>query len=161
MQTPESPPKMSVCLLIILGIVTLTIFFPIWFLIRKNWLNRLSATKKLGSRLGIYVLFIWIIPEIMLLMPLGMQAYETWERVNILGTLSGGACIVILAFQVRRILIQHYNENLGMNIGFSGAATFFFQGWYLQYKINRLPISVDPVFRHPDSSNTPLKWRSI
>ena len=141
MQTPESPPKMKVFLLIIFGIVTLAIFFPIWFLIRKNWLNSLSATKKLGSGLAIFVLVIYSFSAIMLFVPLEMQAYETWDMIDNLLTLVGVVCLVILAFQVRRILIQHYDENLGMNIGFSGVATFFFQEWYLQYKINRLPIS--------------------
>ena len=141
MERPGNPPKMNVFLLIILGIITIGVFYAIWFLMRKDWLNRLSATKKLGSGLAIFVLVIYSFSAIMLFVPLEMQAYETWDRIDNLLTLVGVVCLVILAFQVRRILIQHYDENLGMNIGFSGAATFFFQEWYLQYKINRLPIS--------------------
>ena len=139
----ESPPKMNVFLLIIITIVTYAIYMPIWFLRRKDWLNRLSATKKLGSGLAIFVLVIYSIAASLLFVPLEVLAYEVWEGIDNLISLVGGVCLVILAFQVRRILIQHYDENLGMNIGFSGAGTFFFTIWYLQYKMNRLPISAE------------------
>jgi len=140
MERAENLPKMNVFLLIIITFVTLAIFMPIWFLRRKDWLNHLSATNKLGSGLAIFVLVIYSIAAILLFVPL---EYGTWEAIDDLITLVGVVCIEILAFQVRRILIQHYDENLGMNIGFSGAGTFFFTIWYLQYKMNRLPISGD------------------
>ena len=108
---------------------------------RKDWLSHLSASRNLSSGLAILALVIQSISVIMIFMPLEAQAYETWQTISILIFIVFMVCTVILAFQVRRILIQHYNENLGMNIGFSGLATFFWQEWYLQYKLNRLPIS--------------------
>ena len=141
MERPKSPPRMNVFLLFIITIVTAAIFMPIWFLRRKDWLNRLSATKKLGSRLAIFVLVIYCIAAILLFVPLEVLKYEAWEGIDNLIALVGGIIIVILAFRVRRILIEHFNEKLGMNISFSGAGTFFFTILYLQYKMNRLPIS--------------------
>jgi len=141
MERPKSPPRMNVFLLIVITFVTLGIFFPIWFLIRKDWLNSLSAPKKLGSALAVFVLVIYCISVILIFMPLEVLSYGAWESIDNIITLVGGIIILILAFTVRRIFIQHFNENLGMNISFSGAGTFFFTIWYLQYKINRFPTS--------------------
>ncbi len=59
-QTPRTPPKMNVVLLIILGFITLAVFYPIWYLIRNDWLNHLSASKKLGSGLAIFALYSFV-----------------------------------------------------------------------------------------------------
>ena len=77
----------------------------------------------------------------MLFMPPQTEVYAAWEVIDNLLNLAAAVCLIILAFKVRRILIQHYDENMGMNIGFSGVATFFLGELYLQYKINRLPIA--------------------
>jgi hypothetical protein len=45
--------------------------------------------------------------------------------------------LLLQCFKVRRIFRSHFNEHLGGDIPFSGLATFFFQIFYLQYKINR------------------------
>ncbi len=71
-------------------------------------------------------------------------AFEAWDEIDDLISSVGLFIIIILAFQVRKILTQHYIDKLGMNIGFSGLGTFFFHIFYLQYKINRLPVSAEP-----------------
>lgn len=144
MERRKSPPIMNVFLLFIITFITLAIYVPIWFLRRRDWLNHLSAaTKELGSSLAIFVLIIYCIAVILLFVPLEVLEYEVRRSINTLISLVGVACIEILAFQVRRILIQHYNDKFGMNmnINFSGWLTFLFTIYYLQYKMNRLPIS--------------------
>ena len=49
--------------------------------------------------------------------------------------------LIILSFKVRRILREHlegHREEAEGKIELSGLATFFFQIYYLQYRINRL-----------------------
>ena len=140
-ERPKSPPRMNVFLLLIISFITLAIYIPVRFLRRKNWLNSLLTSNKLGSRLATFVLVIYCISAILIFVSDEVLSYGAWESIDDLITWVGVACIEILAFQVRRILIQHYNEKLGMNISFSSAGTFFFTILYLQYKMNRLPIS--------------------
>jgi len=51
--------------------------------------------------------------------------------------LVAGITLLVQSFKVRRIFNDHFNVYLKRNIPFSGVATFFFQIYYLQYKINR------------------------
>jgi len=138
-QTVDRPPKMSVLLLIVLVLVTLGLFAPIWFLIRKDWLNRLSATRKLGSGLA-YASLVLICISAVLGVFVPMIVGVTIGALDDLLWIAGWVCLVILAFRVERILIQHYIKGLGLNVGFDGAATFLFNLYYLQYKMNRLPV---------------------
>jgi hypothetical protein len=46
--------------------------------------------------------------------------------------------MIVQAFKVRRILRDHFNGYLKQNIYWSGVMVFFFNFYYLQYKINRL-----------------------
>jgi len=135
MERSMSLPKMNVFLLIVLSSVTLAIYIPVWFLRRRDWLNSLSTTEKLGSVLPIVVLVIYCISLLLLLF---MPDETLSDTIDSLISLIGGIITLVLAFSVRRILIEHFKDKLGMNISFSGVATFFFTIWYLQYKINRL-----------------------
>ena len=125
-------PKINVFLMIILTLVTLAIYIPIWFLRRKSWLNHLSATEKLGSKAAIFVLVIFCISALFLTVG-GLEVIDS--LINIVG----GITILILAFKVRRILHKHFNVKHSLKVRFSGVFTFLFTIFYLQYKINRLP----------------------
>jgi hypothetical protein len=59
--------------------------------------------------------------------------------------LSGLIVLTVQAFKVRRILNDYCANQLHTNVQFSGAATFFFGLLYLQYKINRLIESGEPL----------------
>jgi len=48
-----------------------------------------------------------------------------------------GILLLVQCFKVRLIFNEHFNVYLKRDISFSKAATFFFQLFYLQYKINR------------------------
>ena len=51
--------------------------------------------------------------------------------------LVAGIALLFECFKVKRIFNDHFNDYLKRDISFSGLATFFFQIYYLQYKINR------------------------
>ena len=63
---------------------------------------------------------------------------ERLEGADRLITLIVAITLLVQSFKVRRILQEHFSESLGQTVSFSGVALFFFQIWYLQYKINRL-----------------------
>ena len=136
--------KTSVLLMVLLTIITYGIYLPVWFLRRQNLFNQLSAKEKLDSGGVIFVLVIFCISALFIPAKLLIQNASHIGVLDIIDNsinLLGGLIILILAFKVRRILNEHYNKHLGMNVSFSGVATFFFTMFYLQYKINRLPVS--------------------
>ncbi|MBO1223882.1 MAG: DUF4234 domain-containing protein [Candidatus Scalindua sediminis] len=134
----------SVLLVLVLMIVTFGIYYPIWFLRRKNILNRLSTTTKLYSQMAVVLLILLV-----LTIPGQFREVFSFDEtiLGILMLITAALFFVsailgwILAFRVRRMLDEHYNRDLRMEIPFSGLTTFFLTIYYLQYKMNRLTIS--------------------
>jgi predicted Zn finger-like uncharacterized protein len=137
--TPELK-KTSVILMLFLTAITLGIYYPIWCLKRKKEINNLQSKEKLGS--GVFV-FAIVAYSLTLLSGLisgflegltgGRSAFQNFLDLafNILN-LVVGISLLVRCFKIRRILQEHFNKSL------SAVATFFFQIYYLQYKINRL-----------------------
>lgn len=137
--------KTSILLMLGLMIISLGIYGPIWFLRRRDALNKLSSSEKLGSGAAIFVLVIFCISLLfipILILSTDLSIAIALDVVDSLITLVGGIIMLVLAFKVRGILDDHCNKHLGMNVSFSGVATFFFTIFYLQYRMNRLPVLV-------------------
>jgi hypothetical protein len=145
---PNSQPKrFSVILLIFLTIITGGIFAPIWLLRVRKSVNSLQSSQKLGREKAITAIVFMSIAVILLFISSATTGNTTPDtptiRATILDTSSrlfsavAGLGVLIESFTVRRIFNEHVNGYLGRNIVFSGAATFFFTIYYLQYKANR------------------------
>jgi len=151
----ESPPqleKTSVVTVILLTVVSLGLYYPIWFLRRKSALNTLRSSEKLGSAMPAVVLLIYVAELVLGFLDAARQNYgsplnpNVFESVIEFGILAAAVLLLILAFKVRRILGDHltashtglFAQSLALQQGssFSGVATFFFGIFYLQYKIN-------------------------
>jgi len=119
--------KMNVFLMIFLGLVTGGIYLPIWYLRKRDAINSLQSGEKLGS--GVFVSVIVLFGASWLIIFSGSESYGMLDLI---------AAIILLVqrFKVRRIFTEHFNVHLQRRISFSGAATFFFGAYYLQYKIN-------------------------
>ena len=144
MEEEKTFKKISIWLMLVLSIITVGIYVPIWFLFRRDALNRLSASEKLGSSAAIFVLVIYCISAIFLpvrIFSSNANIIIALDMIDNLITLVGIIITLYLAFTVRGILDEHYNEHLGMDLPFSKVWTFFFTIFYLQYKMNRLPVS--------------------
>jgi len=142
--------KTPVILTIIFTIITAGIYYPCWFLTRRDQINELHSHEKIGK--GVFIFGIMIL-SISLFLALvsgfleGMgEGFDTVEFLVIAKGVDGidkllslvvGITLLVQCFKVRRIFRNHFNDHLGRNISFSGLATFFFQIYYLQYKINR------------------------
>ena len=125
--------KMNVVWFVVLSFITGLIYYPIWFLRRRQAINSLHSQKKLKS-------VVLIIAIVLFSFNLLMSQSSDIEAQKASGTFGAIAIIITIvqSFKVRRILEDHCNEYLQKNVEFSGTATFFFGAFYLQHKINQL-----------------------
>lgn len=132
-QTKTELKRMAVPWFVVLSFITGLIYYPVWFLRRRQAINALQSSKKLKSGFLIVAIVLF---SLNLLMSQGSDV----DAQEVGGTLALIAVIIMIvqSFKVRRIFEDHCNMYLQQSIDFSGVATFFFGAFYLQYKINRL-----------------------
>ena len=159
---PYAPPKASidatsatdlkrrsVVLMVVLTVVTLGLYYPIWFLRRRAALNRLDSPRKL--RLWPFAVFTaWFVFQFVV-------GFATAFRSR--GQVSGGEAsllfnlvqlginilMLVQSFFTKDILEDHLsgpgddvpNPLFVDSVKLSGVMTFLFQIFYLQYVINR------------------------
>ena len=146
-------PRKSVIVLIILNILTLGIYFPIWAYKHRNWMNSLNSKLKLKKSVIIAALIL-IIVNVLIVVSSLVAAYILFNtngasqiyyfilsNESLLEGIEVGQDLLsfILAllslnivFDMRSILNKHFNTK----ISFLG--TLFFSLFYIQYKINEL-----------------------
>jgi hypothetical protein len=120
--------RRSVLLLVLLSIITLGIYPSVWFLRRRRFLDSLDSTQKLGG------LAAAPLAGLIVSIVLGFVALP--PELDRAGSVASGAASVITAFQVARILRSNFARS-GRLLQVSRIATFFFNAFYLQYKINQ------------------------
>ncbi len=127
--------RMSVPLLVVLTIITLGFYSPIWFWQRSGFFTKAGRVKfPLGlvyvlaavEALGLFVTVGTL---------LGGASAEAELGSNLI-TIISGICSLILAFRGRDAIVA-YCSRIGRPRRMSGAGTFFFNIYYLQYHINR------------------------
>ena len=122
--------KVNILLVILYSVISFGIYLPVWFLKRRDAINKLQSTQKLGKGIFIFVIIAYAMNIALVL----LSAYTISKWISIVAAI----ILIVQAFKVRRILNDHFNVYLKKDIKFSGPATFFFNIWYLQYKINKL-----------------------
>lgn len=140
--------KTSVLVVIILTFITGGIYFPIWYLTRREAINQLNSSEKLGKGIFIagIVVFSLVLVNSFYSAFLNLDAIQAGAvvQVTIADLIANIASLIILipliyqTFKVKRILIDHYNNHLQKDITFSNIMTLLFLNIYLQYKINKL-----------------------
>ena len=132
--------RKSVWLMIGLAIITLGIYQPYWYLTRLQRFNALSSAAKFNQT-AILIWLVWFVVDAIIIVFVIVSpespAVQSLEVIESLFNLVAAIFAIILAFRAKRILQEHLavNEN---DFSMSGVATFFFQFFYIQYKINRL-----------------------
>jgi len=142
--------KTSVVLLIFLTIITFGIYYPVWFLRKRNGVNNLQSKEKLGSGVFVFSIAVFSISLFVTLLSGAMEGLaeglgemdfmliaKGLDSFSIILDSVAGITLLVQCFKVRRIFNEHFNTHLQRGISFAGAATFFFQIYYLQYKMNR------------------------
>ena len=138
--------RRSVLLMIVLTIVTLGFYVPIWFLRRREAFNQMDSPHKLA----VWPFAAWIavlVVDVMRVLLIIVQGPETVSPglVLILSLIRLGLAInlIVQCFKTKNILEDHLAgpaDGSGMfteHVKLSGLMTFFFQSLYLQYIINR------------------------
>ena len=144
---PRGLKRRSVLLVIIFLIVTLGLYYPIWFLRRRAALNSLDSQKKLQLWpfviYGVAFVLAFVVSFVAAFR--GITIDPNLETLLRIVNLAVGILMLVQAFVVRHILEDHLAGPDGdassslfvERITLSGVMTFFFQIIYLQWAINR------------------------
>ena len=153
---PVPLKRRNILVMILLMIVTLGLYAPIWFLRRRDALNHLDSPRKLAAWpqvVFIVILVMYMAAELMVvLLDSAVISLETATAVLSIAPLLAlarfGAAILMLlqCFKTRDILEDHLAGPAdGMRqtmfaeerVKLSGVLTFILQVLYLQHSINR------------------------
>lgn len=172
--------KRSVLLVFFLTLITLGLYYPIWFLARRKALNDLHSSEELGLGALVLPLVLWIASLVVTIVSAESSTTgppSGWGLANLLDLIVG-IILLVQTFKVRRILLEHHfyclktqaygvlssSMALQSDESFSSVLTFFGSIFYLQYKINRFlettfalapPASAGPAAtRAPTSPST-------
>ena len=136
--------RRSVIVMVLFFVITLGLYYPIWFLRRRAALNGLDSPRKLQLWPFVLVLAVFVF-QIMLAIASGPEPVGQRSLLFSLMRLAVGLLIVVQCFIIKDILEDHLapssdiipGSGLSDRVSLSGLMTFFFQIFYLQYVINR------------------------
>ena len=131
---PALPASKPVWLVILLSIVTLAYYLPIWFLNRCRAVNQFYGHRFLGAWAPILVIFLMATSNVLDFVTTHPRGSPLNMTINLLDATSS-LMLLVLSFRFRRYLIDYVGPQ-GSRV--SGVWTFFLSIYYLQYKINRL-----------------------
>ncbi|MFN7984069.1 MAG: DUF4234 domain-containing protein [Vicinamibacterales bacterium] len=146
---PAGLKRRSIVLMIVLVIVTFGLYYPIWFLRRRDALNRLDSPRQLRRwPFAIPLAFFALQVLVGLVSAPGQPEQTIGEGAALLLNgvqLEVGIFMVVQCFHVKDILEDHLLGPEGTissspsvdRVKLSGLMTFFFQIFYLQYVINQ------------------------
>ncbi len=153
---PVEPPitQTNLVSMVILTILTMGLYIPIWFMQKRGGLNQLDSARKASLGFPIAAL---ILSAVVALLNFGAANRVPWiynieirwdTIANLIAAGLIGFLLMIQSFQVRSILedhlLAHSHGPLAGSIAmlnrseFSPVGTFFFGVFYLQYKINEM-----------------------
>ncbi|OJJ20992.1 hypothetical protein BKI52_10475 [marine bacterium AO1-C] len=133
-----------VIITVLLSLVTLGLYIPLWYIINRQAINTMVENKRLSMIGPITVLVLYGLSTIFSIITLFTDLFGATEAVNqyyanidTLITYIGLVWTIILSFQVQAIF-KTYCQGNEYAIGFVGLFTFFLGIFYLQFKVNQL-----------------------
>jgi uncharacterized protein DUF4234 len=148
--------RFSAWLYLLLYVFTLEIYGYYWLYVRSRTLNTYS-TDKLSEVFMFFTIGVFVAS-------IGLDIYSAFEyvpyqvlTVNDQLTYPIAILNILWAFMIRRRLQPLLSQNKTFGLHISGIMTFFFNGLYLQFKINegldalneQLEIRVEPTNNEP------------
>ncbi len=141
--------RMPVALLFLLVLVTFGIYAAIWFLKRIEDFNRLKSDIKMSQGVFGFIIAGQVVNILIVvylaasgsLEPTGSALEPLVANLLLTSdvlTLAVQVAILIQAFKVRRILLDHYSLAAENSFKLSWVWTLVFGIFYLQFRINRL-----------------------
>ena len=137
--------RRSLVVMIVFFVVTLGLYYPIWFLRRRAALNGLDSPRKLQRWPFLLVLAFFVFQFMLAIASAPEEAAGEGSLPFSLVRLAVALLIVVQCFIIKDILEDHLagpgdtisNSVLSDRVRLSGLMTFFFQIFYLQHVINR------------------------
>lgn len=136
-------PKIHLCMVVLLNMVTLGIYSVVWFMRRRDAVNKLNSEQKISEGVLIAIAC-FMAAGLMFGVFSAIFAESAGKLFDALGNLAGlisGIASLVMAFKYRRILREHFREirpDIKLEGFASGLWTFLFGVMYLQHKINQL-----------------------
>jgi hypothetical protein len=121
--------RVSVIVMLLLRVITFGVYYSLWLLLRADSFNRLNSKTKLKPGVFVFILIVEALSVIFVI--IGASVGSSVLGFAQLCIIVGFIVIEVQCFKMRRILSEHFGARL------SGAGTFFFTIYYLQFKINR------------------------
>ena len=125
-QTGNLPPKMHWAVLLVLGIVTLSIFLIIWVFIQAAWVRKVRPQSKVIFYLVGYLVCAFGA------VPFGQGG------ISVLLRLGGLVLFLVGIFAMRSDIEEYYGMVTPSGRSLSGVMTFFFNTIYFQYVLMEL-----------------------
>jgi hypothetical protein len=158
--------RRSVLLMIVLTVVTVGLYYPIWFWRRRTALNGLNSSTKL--RLWPFVTFTTVFAVVLVVEVISDPARPADvigmvpALILYLTRLAAGLLIIWQCFVIKDILEDHLigptdrvlSSLTDERVELSALMTFFFQIYYLQYAINRYVADRRPTSRSTEEAAT-------
>ena len=149
--------RRSLVVMFLLLIVTLGIYYPVWFFRRRRGLNRLDSSRKLPLwPLVCFALDFAL--EVVVGIAAGSETpeeafgYEVAIVMRLL-QLATGILMIVQCFAIKDIIEDHAHgpddaagdsAMFRPHVKLSGLMTFFFSIFYLQHAINKYVVDVQP-----------------
>lgn len=139
-------PKIHLCTVVLLETVTLGIYTVVWFMRRREAMNRLNSEEKISE--GVLIAMACVMTASLMFGVfagfLGAFDFDTAtvKLFEVLSNLSGiisGVSVIVTSFNCRKILRDHCRDirpDIKLEGFASGFWTFLFGIMYLQHKIN-------------------------
>ena len=151
--TSHGLKRRRVIVMILFAIITLGVYYLIWWYRRRPALNRLNSPKKLAlwpllSLTALYVIE-FVVGFANGLAPDSQAVGPSVSLLLSIFQLAVGIVMIIQAFRVKDIIEDHAapapnsGPTFGTQVQLSGVMTFFFSIFYLQWAINRYVIPSD------------------
>lgn len=137
-------PFQNVIITILLSLVTLGIYIPVWFIINRKGINNLVEGRQFSMTGPIILLVLSGFGVIISLLSMFAELFgeaaalnNYYENIENLVDILGWIWSIVLAFQVQSI-IKEYTQRNQYEVGYIGFFTFLFGIYYLQYKVNQI-----------------------
>jgi hypothetical protein len=130
------PPNLHWGWLLLLDVVTRSLFNLVWGFVQANWARKLSGKN---TAMVLFAMYPGAMISGVVIMALGnTDAESIFGIVGGLLILVAAICRIVGAFKIRDAMEDYYNsvENIGLSLG--PVMTFFFGVLYIQYHINRI-----------------------
>jgi hypothetical protein len=120
----KRPPSMHWLVVLLLGLITFGLFFPVWAIVQAIWVRQIDPASK-----GLKLLAIGLPVGFVLAFVSGLAGSEGTE---LLANLVIAAAAIVAYFDMRATIETRYGLEL------SGIMTFFFNVLYFQYHLRKI-----------------------